>query len=202
MHLWGNWGSCSPSWVSPLIFHPRDNQPHCLRTLRVFTSGLSHSEYPLGTPQVTRGKGGSITPSYCRLVILTHWCLMGVWFRSDLFIGGSLYRPRIIWGISLPSLSHLYCLTFLQHCQVLFFGGEWVLVQSCPDSNWCTDPDPKSLSHLTYTLSHIWIELSSLFFRFSQRLLRGIHRDTLINLDILSIPPRNANVKSFLHFFW
>ena len=95
MHLWGNWGSCSPSWVSPLIFHPRDNQPHCLRTLRVFTSGLSHSEYPLGTPQVTRGKGGSITPSYCRLVILTHWCLMGVWFRSDLFIGGSLYRPSV-----------------------------------------------------------------------------------------------------------
>ena len=45
-------------------------------------------------------------------------------------------------------------------------------------------------------------ELSSLFFRFSQRLLRGTHRDTLINLDILSIPRRNANVKSFLHFFY
>ena len=44
--------------------------------------------------------------------------------------------------------------------------------------------------------------MSSLFFRFSQRLLRGTHRDTLINLDILSIPRRNANVKSFLHFFY
>ena len=102
----------------------------------------------------------------------------------------------------------------------LFFRFVWVLVQSYPDSNWCTDPDPKSLSHLTYTLSHIWSELSSLFFRLSnmicgicvqhvmwysspipQRLLRGIHRDTLINLDILSISLRNANVKSFLNFF-
>ncbi len=137
MHLWGNWGACSPSWVSPLVFHRRTNQPHCLRTHRVFTSGLSHSEHPLGTPQGTSGKGGSITPSYCHSVTLAHWHLLGMLFRSDLFIGGSLYRPSI----------NLF----------------WVLVQSCPDSNWCTDPDPKSLSHLTYTLSHIWIELSSLF---------------------------------------
>ncbi len=34
-----------------------------------FTSVLSQSEYPLGTPQATRGEGGSITPLYCQLVI-------------------------------------------------------------------------------------------------------------------------------------
>ena len=47
-------------------------------------------------------------------------------------------------GISLPSLSQLYYLKFLHHCQVFFFVFFWVLVQSYPDSNWCTDPDPMS----------------------------------------------------------
>ena len=79
----------------------------------------------------------------------------------------SLQCPHWHRGISLPSLSHLYYLKFCLHCQVFFFRFVWALVQSCPDSNWGTDPDPKSLSHLTYTLSHIWSELSSLFFRLS-----------------------------------
>ena len=107
----------------------------------------------------------------------------------------------------------------------LFSRFFWALVQSYPDSNWRTDPGPwkmtvslprafcasdlhwsfwealSPLSHLTYTLSHILISLSSLFFRFLwgfSEVLRGIS----IKPNILSKPPRNANVKSFLHFFY
>ena len=66
-------GACSPSGESPhLSFIAVPTSRTVSELTGAITSGLSHSEHPLGTPQGTSGKGGSITPSYFISVILTH----------------------------------------------------------------------------------------------------------------------------------
>ena len=52
--------SSSP-W-QPAVLHPNSG---------AITSGLSHSEHPIGTPQVTSGEGGSITLPYFWMVTQT-----------------------------------------------------------------------------------------------------------------------------------
>ena len=119
------------------------------------------------------------------------WLPKGVKKEVEYWRGPRTVQLRV----SSPSLTqHLYYLKFVLHCQVFFWPPphgppvlRWVLVQSYPDSNWCTDPNPwkvtvslprafctsdlhwsfwevlSPLSHLTYTLSHIGELLSSLF---------------------------------------
>ena len=76
------------------------------------------------------------------------------------------------------SLSHNYYLIFSHHCQVLSLGGGWVLVQSYPDSNWCTDPDPMSslILHIHCLTSGVNCQVFSLgFLRGYSEVLIGIH---------------------------
>ena len=101
MHLRGNRGLVLPLESPHLSFIPVATGRTVSELTGLFTSGLSHSDHPLGTPQATRGKGGSITPSYCHSVISRSYASMGCFSVSSVIIitdqMSNVKRKKTLW---------------------------------------------------------------------------------------------------------
>ena len=123
------------------IYHCIKTRPHCQAFFSVYWVLVqSYPDSPRSPPTdciVWRG-------------VRINWCT-----DPDPKKLEGVLNPHWLRGISLPT-QHLYYLKFCLHCQVFFFVFFWVLIPSYPDSNWCTDPDPKDLlSSYTYIISHL-----------------------------------------------
>ena len=130
----------SPS-LTHHIYHCIKTRPHCQAFFSVYWVLVqSYPDSPRSPPTdciVWRG-------------VRINWCT-----DPDPKKLEGVLNPHWLRGISLPT-QHLYYLKFCLHCQVFFFVFFWVLIHSYPDSNWCTDPDPKDLlSSYTYIISHL-----------------------------------------------